>query len=208
MDPYKVLGVSRDASEDEIKKAYRELARKYHPDNYVNNPLADLASEKMKEINKAYDMINKEGSGQSSGSYGNYSGYNRDYNAGSSYTGYNTSSPEFARVRQMIVMGNLVGAEQLLQSSSNRNAEWHFLMGSLNVKRGWYDEARTYIQTAVSMEPSNLEYRNALSSLNNMGMMYRQGGGMSSMSTCDCCSSLLCADCCCECMGGDLIPCC
>ena len=56
-DPYEVLGVSRTASEEEIKKAYRELARKYHPDNYVNNPLADLASERMKEVNEAYDAI-------------------------------------------------------------------------------------------------------------------------------------------------------
>ena len=59
-DPYKVLGVSRDASDDEIKKAYRELARKYHPDNYAGNPLADLVEEKMKEINEAYEMIRRE----------------------------------------------------------------------------------------------------------------------------------------------------
>ena len=58
-DPYKILGVSRDATDDEIKKAYRELARKYHPDNYANSPLADLAEEKMKEINTAYSDIQK-----------------------------------------------------------------------------------------------------------------------------------------------------
>ena len=54
-DPYEILGVSRDASDEEIKNAYRQLARKYHPDNYADNPLSDLASEKMKEINEAYD---------------------------------------------------------------------------------------------------------------------------------------------------------
>ena len=59
-DPYKVLGVAREATDEEIKKAYRELARKYHPDNYVNNPLADLVEEKMKEVNEAYDQIQKE----------------------------------------------------------------------------------------------------------------------------------------------------
>ena len=58
-DPYSVLGVSPSASDDDVKKAYRELARKYHPDNYHDNPLADLASEKMKEINEAYDSITK-----------------------------------------------------------------------------------------------------------------------------------------------------
>ena len=89
MDPYKVLGISPNASDDEVKKAYRELARKYHPDNYVNNPLADLAQEKMKEINEAYDMITKQrSSGSSAGrSQGTYS---------SSYT-QNTGSPAFAR---------------------------------------------------------------------------------------------------------------
>lgn len=66
-DPYSVLGVSPDASDEEIKKAYRELARKYHPDNYQNNPLADLAEEKMKAINEAYDAITKQRAGRGSG---------------------------------------------------------------------------------------------------------------------------------------------
>lgn len=57
MNPYEVLGVSENADEETIKKAYKELVKKYHPDRYINNPLADLAAEKMKEINKAYDMI-------------------------------------------------------------------------------------------------------------------------------------------------------
>ena len=62
-NPYSVLGVSPSATDDEIKKAYRELARKYHPDNYHDNPLADLASEKMKEINEAYDEITRQRAG-------------------------------------------------------------------------------------------------------------------------------------------------
>ena len=66
-DPYSVLGVSPNASDEEVKKAYRELARKYHPDNYQNNPLADLAEEKMKEINEAYETITKQRSGGGGG---------------------------------------------------------------------------------------------------------------------------------------------
>ena len=81
-DPYRVLGVSPSASDDEIKKAYRDLARKYHPDNYHDNPLADLAQEKMKEINEAYDLITKQrASGHSSSTGSGQSG--RSWNPGS-----------------------------------------------------------------------------------------------------------------------------
>ncbi|MEE1357235.1 MAG: DnaJ domain-containing protein, partial [Clostridia bacterium] len=76
-DPYKILGVSRDATDDEIKKAYRALAKKYHPDNYRDSQLSDLAAEKMKEINEAYDTIQRQrqsGTGTGSGGTGGYSG--------------------------------------------------------------------------------------------------------------------------------------
>ncbi len=208
MDPYKVLGVSRTASEEEIKRAYRDLARKYHPDNYANNPLADLAQEKMKEINEAYDRIQKERAGGGSSSY--------SYNQGSdqSYTGY-SGSTEYAGIRQMIAAGNLDGAEAALQQMSSRNAEWNFLMGSISLRRGWYDDARHYFETAVGMDPANGEYQAALNQFRNRGNFYRTnqgdytgGAGTGGCSGCDVCSSLLCADCCCECMGGDLIPCC
>lgn len=85
-DPYKVLGVSPNASDDEIKAAYRQLAKKYHPDNYANNPLADLAEEKMREINEAYDMIQSmrvsRGNGGGNSSSAGYNSYNNSYNAG------------------------------------------------------------------------------------------------------------------------------
>ena len=90
-DPYSVLGVSQNASDQEIKKAYRELARKYHPDNYVNNPLADLAEEKMKEVNEAYEAIQKQRSGgggyqqQSSGYYQGGYQQQRQYGGGEPY---------------------------------------------------------------------------------------------------------------------------
>jgi len=207
MDPYKVLGVSRNASDDEIKKAYRELARKYHPDAYINNPLADLAQEKMKQINEAYEMIQKERAGTGTSYSNSSSGTTGSY----SHTGSYGGSGEYVRVRQLIAMGNIDAAVSILSSSANRNAEWNFLMGSVNLRRGWYDEARKYFATAVSMEPNNPEYRSAYERINAGGSPYYRTTGANmagGVSPCDCCSSLLCADCCCECMGGDIVPCC
>ena len=81
-DPYKVLGVPPDASDDEIKKAYRALARKYHPDNYNGSDLADLAEEKMKEVNEAYDAVKKmRETGQS------YSGQSSSFSSSGGYSG-------------------------------------------------------------------------------------------------------------------------
>ena len=203
-DPYKVLGVSRDATDDEIKAAYRELAKKYHPDSYADNPLADLVEEKMKEINEAYDAIRKEraGGGRTGSSSGGYGGY------GGNTSGGTTS---FANVRQLISQGRYSEAELVLDSvsSNNRSAEWHYLKGCVLLQRGAvYDAARS-IDTACYMDPSNEEYRNARESIRHYssgGRMYRQGGSSDEM--CNLCSSLLCADCLCECCGGDLIPCC
>ena len=86
MDPYKVLGVTPQTSDDDVKRAYRELARKYHPDNYVNNPLADLAETRMKEINEAYDMIMNERRNPAGGSSGQQQSYGGAYN-GQQYGG-------------------------------------------------------------------------------------------------------------------------
>ena len=121
-DPYKVLGVSRDASDDEIKKAYRELARKYHPDNYAGNPLADLVEEKMKEINEAYEMIRRERNGSRSSSSGSSGG---SYDSGAGARG----GASFGRVRELISAGRYSEAEIILDSisSNDRGAEWNFL---------------------------------------------------------------------------------
>lgn len=202
-DPYSVLGVSQSASDEEVKKAYRDLARKYHPDNYHDNPLSDLAQEKMKEINEAYDTINRERSGGAGG-----------HSAGArAYAGYqNTGSASgpYAEVRNAINSGDLNRAEMILGSVSSRGAEWNFLMGSLYYRRGWMDEAGRYFQTAVNMDPTNMEYMQALSYMRSGGQAYRPTGAgpMQGPDPCNLCTGLCLADCCCESMGGDLIFCC
>ena len=192
-DPYSVLGLSPGASEEDVKKAYRDLARKYHPDNYHENPLSDLASEKMKEINEAYDAIMK----------GPSSGYTHGYSSGSAYSSAGYSS-EYAAVRSAINSGDLDYAESLLQNVGSRGAEWNFLMGSLYYRRGWLNEAQQYFQIAVQMEPNNAEYRQALSQMNMGGSPYRPGGygspmGRGDCDMCDICTAMWCANLCCRC---------
>ena len=207
-DPYKVLGVSRNASEDEIKKAYRDLARKYHPDNYQNNPLADLAQEKMKEINEAYDTINK-GRAENSGYYENNSSGSGGFNGGFNGGGGNGNS-NLVRARQAISVGNINLAESILNQNQDGSAEWFFLMGSVNYRRGSFEQADFNYRKAVELDPSNSEYRQALQYMQSGGNFYRPTTrqGMSSTDPLQCCGNLMLADCCCECMGGDLIPCC
>ena len=193
-NPYEVLGVSANATDEQIKEAYKRLARKYHPDNYDDNPLADLAEEKMKEINEAYDTIM----------------------ASRKTGGYGGSNGSFADVRNMISLGKLEEARVVLDGVpiASRNAEWYYLNGTLLYRKGWYEDAYTSFSNACRMDPSNMEYKTAFDGITNQRRgqftggynMGRNTGG--NCDTCDMCSTLICADCCCECMGGDLIACC
>ena len=199
-DPYSILGISRTASDEEVKKAYRDLARKYHPDNYVNNPLADLAQEKMKQINEAYDRITKERAG--GGSAAQSQSWQGGWNAGSQGSG------PYADVRSAINAGDLNRAEMILGSITQRGAEWHFLMGSLAYRRGWMDEARRYFTTAVQMEPGNPEYRQAFNYMQSASSQPFTTRTVQTGDPCNTCGNLLVLDCCCEMMGGDCVPCC
>lgn len=201
MDPYKVLGVTPQTSDDDVKRAYRDLARKYHPDNYINNPLSDLAEARMKEINEAYDMIMNERAGKNGGPAGQQAGGAQSGQAGQrQYTGANAGL--YSQVRQAINQGNLGLAESLLQRISARDAEWFFLMGTVYYRKGWYDEAgRAYTQ-ACQMDPANAEYRTAL---NNLNMSGGYGGyrPMAEANMCDCCMQMACLNCCLNaCCGG------
>ena len=199
MDPYKVLGVSPNADKETIEKAYKELVKKYHPDRYADNPLKDLAEEKLKEINEAYSMIKKTASYSSGG------------DGGGSYSGSSSSTGEFATVRNYINAGQITQAEAILDRMNSKTAEWFFLKGLCAIKRGWQDRAYSYIQTAVNMDPGNQEYRFYLNQFAARAQTYRtygNNGGYSSGDSLDCCLNLWCADSLCECLGGDLISCC
>ncbi len=205
-DPYKVLGVSPNASDDEIKKAYRALTKKYHPDKYRDSDLADLATEKMKEINAAYEEIQqmraKGGSDRNTA--------NDPYSA---HQYGSTGSPQYDQIRHMLNIGNVEQAHTLLNNIpvNERGAEWNFLMGSVALRQGAYMDAQHYFDVACSMDPYNREYQAAQQHMRQRaggyggGYQTSRGGGCSG---CDICSGLLCADCCCECCGGDLISCC
>jgi curved DNA-binding protein CbpA len=207
-DPYKVLGVPESATDAEVKKAYLELARKYHPDNYHDNPLADLAQEKMKEINAAYEEVNKlRGSSRGGGSrstagYGGYGGsYGYGYGGGGS--AQQSGSSVLQQVRMSINVGDLSRAEALLANYSDHNAEWNFLKGAVCYRRGWLDEAKRYYQTAVQMDPGNREYQQALDFMDSAGRSaYSPGGGFGTelcggSNLCQqlCCTYLLCNGC-------------
>ncbi len=199
-DPYQILGIDRNATDEEIKTAYRNLARKYHPDSYGDNPLADLAEEKMQEINEAYDTIMAS---------------RRSGNKGTGYGRTDSTQTNFPEIRQLINQNRLEDAQELLDGIpvQNRNAEWYFLNGTVLYRRGWFDQAFTSFATASRMEPGNPEYRTAVNNAQRQASRqqhnpYRTYNRGSSCDGCDMCQALICADCCCECMGGDLIRCC
>lgn len=196
-NPYNILGVDENATEEEIKKAYRELARKYHPDHYADNPLSDLAAEKMKEINEAYDAIINERKAKQGAGKRNY--------------GYDNS--QFKDVRDMINRGRIDEAQVVLDGVpiAKRNAEWYFLSGMVQYRRGYFDNAYSSFANACRLDPNNPEYAEAFKRMAHRrptGNPYRTSGNMGGCDACDCCQGLICADCCCECMGGDLIRCC
>jgi curved DNA-binding protein CbpA len=198
-NPYEVLGVSPTASDEEIKTAYRALARKYHPDNYPkDDPLAHLAEEKMKDINEAYDTILRARA------------------AGSTYgSSYDASSP-YSYIRNLLSQNSFAAAEAELDKilPDARGAEWHFLKSVCLDRRGKRNDAMNELNIACSMDPGNREYENSREVYRNRAYNYSNsyrtdsyGQRSAADNACTCCSNLILADCCCECMGGDLIPC-
>ena len=229
-DPYQVLGVSRDASTEEIKKAYRKLSRKYHPDANINNPNKAEAEEKFKQVQQAYKQIMEEkengtssysSQGSYGGSYGS-GGYGGSYGNGGyggNYGGYNYgSSTEDAELRAAAnYLNNMRYQEamRVLNNISRHNAQWYYLHAIANAGLGNNISAVQDAQTAVNMEPDNMQYRQLLSQLQGGGQWYtdmgqgygyeRAGGDMGKW-CCECLAINAMCNCCCY--GGRGFYCC
>lgn len=180
MNPYEVLGVSETATEDEIKSAYRLLVKKYHPDRYEHGSAQQAAAaEKLKQINAAYDMLLKI----RQGTY-NWSG-----------------APQFSDIRAAIQRGEIGQAETMLNQMTDRPAEWHYLMGIVLLRRGWYDGAAQHFRQAYQMEPGNREYENAMRAMTQSAGMYQDYGDEQTQyginnTMCRICAACACLSCC------------
>ena len=197
-DPYRILGVSPYASNEEVKNAYRELVKKYHPDNYADSPIADVAEEKMKEINAAYDEILRIRAGKSEGAGSGSTGYHSSYSG----SGAGAGDPYFYEVRQSLNNGRIREAEAFLNNTptDRRNAEWCFLTACVLTKKGYYFDALRLADTACNMAPDNREYAALRDNLRRQSNGYSRPAqqNVGGCNMCDCCTALICLDCMCR----------
>ena len=206
-NPYEILGIYENASDEEIKNAYREKARAIQQNGYAGNPLSDIAERKMKELDDAYDTI--MGQRRAGKSYSSADSYTQNTYSETSY-----STPTYQEIRDKIRRNELDTAQMLLNNvpEMSRIAEWYYLQGMIQQKKGWTNAAYENYTRAYQMDSTNPEYARAYQGMNNQRSGgYRTATGRKSDSDCSFCSicqGLICADCCCECMGGDIIPCC
>ena len=201
-DPYQILGVSPDASDEEIKKAYRKLSRIYHPDANVNNPNKDQAEEKFKEVQQAYQQImdHDTSSYQQQGGFGSY--YQKA--AGED----NQESSRLMAAQNYIQNGYFNEAKNVLDSITERDGRWYYLSAIVNTRLGNQATAVSHAQMAIQKEPNNLEYQRLLSQLQNGGVWYQTMGspyGRTQMAGGDFCMKLCIANMACNiCCGGGM----
>jgi molecular chaperone DnaJ len=175
-DPYKILGVSPDASDEEIKRAYRELAKKYHPDR---NPGDEVAAKKMQQVNAAYEQIKNPEKARQSGPGGTYGGYDPFGFGGYGHggTGGETGDHYQQAAQNYIRFGRYREALNALENSRERNAHWYYLSALAHDGLGDTVLALEHIRRAVSMEPDNQLYLITLDRIENGGAAYRRQAG-------------------------------
>ena len=175
IDPYSVLGVSRDASDDEIKKAYRRMSRKYHPDANINNPNREQAEEKFKQVQQAYEQIMREREQGSSygGSYSGFGGFD-GYSGNSGNAYQDEESVRRQAAANYIQSGHFREAMNVLQSLSQRNGQWYYLSSMANMGLGNNVNALSDIREAVRLEPDNMQYQMLLQRMEGGGSWYRE----------------------------------
>lgn len=198
-DAYRILGLANSASTDDIKAAYRAMAQKYSTDTYAVSPMKEEAEAKMADIDAAFDLL---------------MGSIRTGDTAQSRTGSNNNSNLYSVIRQKITAGNIDEALAQLGTVQDgaSNAEWNFLMGSAYYYKGWMQQAMSYFNAAVSLDPNNREYAAALNNLRNNanGNMNNSnpygnnpyGGQAAGCSCCDMCTAMMCMNMCCNCGRG------
>lgn len=206
-DPYDALGVSPAATDAQIKKAYKNLAKK------AASLPADEAKKRMDALNRAYDAVmnrRMNATGYTESGYTTGSGAN-GYRSAYPYTADSTPRSDYYDVRELIDNGRIDDANMILDGvpSPARNAEWHFLKGKVMYQKGRLEDASREFEAAYRLEPANAEYRSVYEDIyRKRSGGYRRASESRGCSPCNVCSGLICADCCCESLGGDLITCC
>ena len=176
IDPYSILGISRDASDEEVKKAYRKLSRKYHPDANIDNPNKEQAEEKFKQVQQAYEQIMKEREqGIDYGNYGsnNFGGFGGF--SGQADSGYqDEESMRRQAAANYIQSGHYREAMNVLQSLSQRNGQWYYLSSMANMGLGNNVNALNDIKQAIRLEPDNVQYQMVLQQMEGGGNWYQE----------------------------------
>ncbi|MCM1306422.1 MAG: hypothetical protein NC303_03865 [Firmicutes bacterium] len=208
-DPFVILGISKNASQNEIYEAYKAKRDMYKEHIFDEGEAGALAARKVEQIEQAYkdamEMCHEN----------------------ATVSGEGNSS--FENVKQAIRDKNPDLAQKELDKVSFRGAEWHYFQSIVFYEKNWLNDSKKQLEIALQMDPSNPKYQRALENIKkkvdgsrpydgtqnvyqdngtSTGRTYSQNSASTADGCCAACQALWCADCCCECMGGDLIRCC
>ena len=206
-NPFVVLGVSEDATQAEVQEAYERLKNEYRQEIHVEGDGGKRAAKKLSELEDAYREVMER------------------LSSGAEVKGI------YEHVVSLLKSKKINEAQTALDKISERDAEWHYYQSAVYHAKGWYFEAKAQLEMAINMDPQNEKYKETMERMKQHdassygetsgGAAPGANAGRAGYDTYeemgrsrprvdggDCCMSLLCADCCCECMGGDLIRCC